>query len=291
MVTKGVADPVPMVRIDAFGVTPLREETPVFLCPIALEHAKDEETPVALAAIDRLAGCAALEEVPLLLDDLAGYAGEPRSPRGWHRAGHALVALATAAPDQARMRLEHLQDANNPLGSYLAKARAVLDRRAAVDDEQNTAVETPGELPPPFFTADGLQRLAAPRARVTIRDVGTFDLALLTMEAPATVMRFAQLASSGLMAGSLVVLHPNEVAAFRAANPGAEAAVRREEPGVWPHVRGAVGFSIDDGLFIDLVDNPRFDHEYTVFGQLLNGLDVLDQLLDGDIIERVEILP
>src|SRR5262249_52394399 len=47
------------------------------------------------------------------------------------------------------------------------------------------------------LSADELRRLAAPRARVTIRDVGTFELALFTVHAPATTLRFAHLAESG----------------------------------------------------------------------------------------------
>ena len=70
----------------------------------------------------------------------------------------------------------------------------------------------------------------------------------------------------------------------------------RDEVGLWPHVRGAVGISTrgrdtgDAQIFIDLVDNPRFDHEYTVFAQVLNGLDVVDRILEGDTIERIEII-
>ena len=44
-------------------------------------------------------------------------------------------------------------------------------------------------------------------------------------------------------------------------------------------------------LFIDIVDNPRFDHQYTVFAQTLNGLDVVDAMLEGDVIDKIEILP
>ena len=46
----------------------------------------------------------------------------------------------------------------------------------------------------------------------------------------------------------------------------------------------------DAQIFVDLVDNPRLDHEYTVFAQVLNGIEVVDQILEGDIIERIEIL-
>jgi cyclophilin family peptidyl-prolyl cis-trans isomerase len=39
-----------------------------------------------------------------------------------------------------------------------------------------------------------------------------------------------------------------------------------------------------------LVDNPRLDHEYTVFGHVLTGMDVVDAILEGDVIERIDII-
>jgi cyclophilin family peptidyl-prolyl cis-trans isomerase len=47
----------------------------------------------------------------------------------------------------------------------------------------------------------------------------------------------------------------------------------------------------DAQFFVDLVDNPRFDHQYTVFAQILNGADVVEQLLEGDVIESISIVP
>ena len=38
-------------------------------------------------------------------------------------------------------------------------------------------------------------------------------------------------------------------------------------------------------FFINVVDNPSFDFEYTVFGQVLNGMDVVDRIAEGDTIE------
>ena len=32
-------------------------------------------------------------------------------------------------------------------------------------------------------------------------------------------------------------------------------------------------------------------HDYTVFAQVLNGIEVVDQILEGDIIDRIEIVP
>ncbi len=39
------------------------------------------------------------------------------------------------------------------------------------------------------------------------------------------------------------------------------------------------------------VDNPRLDHDYTVFAQVLNGIEVIDRLLEGDVIDTIEIIP
>ena len=71
----------------------------------------------------------------------------------------------------------------------------------------------------------------------------------------------------------------------------------RDELGLWPHVRGAVGISTrgrdtgDAQIFVDTVDNPRLDHDYTVFAQVLNGIEVIDRILEGDVIETIEIIP
>jgi cyclophilin family peptidyl-prolyl cis-trans isomerase/HEAT repeat protein len=150
------------------------------------------------------------------------------------------------------------------------------------------------------LNADDLRRLAAARALVTMRGTGTFELVLFTWEAPASVLRFARLAEAGYYNG--LTFHrvvPNFV--IQGGSPGAneyigDATFMRDEVGQWPHVRGAVGISTrgrdtgDAQIFIDLVDNPRLNHEYTVFAQVLNGMDVIDQVLEGDVIEKIEIV-
>jgi cyclophilin family peptidyl-prolyl cis-trans isomerase len=145
-----------------------------------------------------------------------------------------------------------------------------------------------------------LPRLASARARLAIRGVGSFELMLLASEAPASVYRFVRLAESGYYNG--LTFHrvvPNFV--IQGGSPGAneyvgDASFMRDEVGEWPHVRGAVGISTrgrdtgDAQIFVDLVDNPRLDHEYTVFAHVLTGMDVVDAILEGDVIERVEIV-
>jgi cyclophilin family peptidyl-prolyl cis-trans isomerase len=69
----------------------------------------------------------------------------------------------------------------------------------------------------------------------------------------------------------------------------------RDEAGIVPHLRGAVGISTrgrdtgDGQIFIDLVDLPRLDHDYTVFARVTSGMDVADRILEGAKVLRVTV--
>ena len=124
--------------------------------------------------------------------------------------------------------------------------------------------------------------------------------ALVTQEAPATVVQFVRLVESGYYNGTTFHrIAPNFV--IQGGSPDANEYVghadhMRDEVGLWPHVRGAVGISTrgrdtgDAQIFIDLVDNPRLDHEYTVFGYVVAGMEVVDRILESDTIEKIEML-
>jgi len=70
----------------------------------------------------------------------------------------------------------------------------------------------------------------------------------------------------------------------------------REEVGPQArHIRGAVGMSTrghdmgDGQIFIDLVDLPRFDRDYTVFAYVIQGMEIVDHLLEGTKILGITI--
>ena len=391
VLARGLLDATPMVRLEALkGFSTRRDDG---ACDAFVVAAADVEAQVALVALDQLAVCAGHAAGVTLLESTASDLSSATSPRGWHRAAHAIAALAGAAPDRAAAALGQFAASTRwQLRVYAARAAATLGNRQLLQtlatDVHDNVVEAAIEglvkvggheedalyikalsrtgyqairaaalaldgtprtddavpaltaawtrlseenransfdtraavgatlarlgTPPPaakpaaqttdsvLSTAE-LRRLAAPRARVTIRDVGAFDVALFTSEAPLTVLRFASLAESGYYNG--LMFHrvvPNFV--VQGGSPAANEYVgtsefMRDEVGLWPHVRGAVGLSTrgrdtgDGQFFIDLVDNPRFDHEYTVFAQVLNGMDVIDRILVGDVIERIEIIP
>jgi cyclophilin family peptidyl-prolyl cis-trans isomerase len=67
----------------------------------------------------------------------------------------------------------------------------------------------------------------------------------------------------------------------------------RDELSSVSHLRGTVGMSTrahdtgDAQWFVNLRDNPRLDHDYTVFGEVVTGMDVVDGILEGDIISNM----
>jgi cyclophilin family peptidyl-prolyl cis-trans isomerase len=207
----------------------------------------------------------------------------------------AVPALRAAWQRLAAERRDNSHDARDAVAKTLAGLGA--DPRAT----PATRIEAERGAAASDINADDLHRLASPKARIVIRDVGTFELALFTAQAPAAVLRFARLAAAGYYNG--LTFHrvvPNFV--IQGGSPGAneyigDATFMRDEVGTWPHVRGAVGISTrgrdtgDAQIFVNLVDNPRLDHQYTVFAQVLNGIDVVDRILEGDVIDRIEIVP
>jgi cyclophilin family peptidyl-prolyl cis-trans isomerase/HEAT repeat protein len=163
-----------------------------------------------------------------------------------------------------------------------------------------TPAVAPRPLPVERLLLVDIERLRSARAVVTMAGRGVFELELLTDDAPATVARFVRLARAGYYNG--LTSHrvvPNFL--IQGGSPGAnefmgDGAYLRDELGLQPHVRGSVGISTrgrdtgDAQICPDLVDNPRLDHDYTVFARVVAGLDVLDRVLECDVIERIEIV-
>jgi cyclophilin family peptidyl-prolyl cis-trans isomerase len=60
-------------------------------------------------------------------------------------------------------------------------------------------------------------------------------------------------------------------------------------------VRGAVGISSrgadtgDAQIFINLVDLPRLDRDYTVFAYVISGMELVDEMLEGAKILSVAV--
>jgi cyclophilin family peptidyl-prolyl cis-trans isomerase/HEAT repeat protein len=137
------------------------------------------------------------------------------------------------------------------------------------------------------------------RARFVMSAGGAFDVTLFPGDTPATISRFAQLARRGYYNG--LTFHrvvPNFV--IQGGSPGAneyagDGPFMRDELALRSHTRGTVGLSTrgrdtgDAQFFVNLLDNTRLDHEFTVFGEVTTGMDAVDAVLEGDTIARIEL--
>jgi cyclophilin family peptidyl-prolyl cis-trans isomerase len=71
----------------------------------------------------------------------------------------------------------------------------------------------------------------------------------------------------------------------------------RDELGTIAHPRGSIGMSTrghdtgDAQWFINLRDNTRLLRDYTVFAEITEGMDVVDDILEGDTIATIRVLP
>jgi cyclophilin family peptidyl-prolyl cis-trans isomerase len=149
---------------------------------------------------------------------------------------------------------------------------------------------------PKQATLDEVQALPK-RAVLLMADGSKIELELLIDDAPMAVARFVKLAQAGYYNG--LTFHrivPNFV--IQGGSPDAneysgDDRFMRDELGRVPHLRGSVGISTrgrdtgDAQIFIDLLDLPRLDHDYTVFATVTSGLDVVDHILEGAVIIKI----
>jgi cyclophilin family peptidyl-prolyl cis-trans isomerase/HEAT repeat protein len=201
------------------------------------------------------------------------------------------------------MRLEEL--AGRQQGDYLASYLRDFDPTIAAAAARILTAWTgrawsamPQPLAPqPLPPYGELRELAETRAVVEMQGGASFELKLLPFEAPTNAARFARLARVGYFDG--LTFHrvvPGFV--IQGGSPGAneyagDGPYTRDELILQSHLRGTVGLSTrgrdtgDGQIYVNLVDNPRLDHSYTIFAEVVSGMDVVDGILEGAVIERV----
>jgi cyclophilin family peptidyl-prolyl cis-trans isomerase len=129
---------------------------------------------------------------------------------------------------------------------------------------------------------------------------GTIELELAVLDAPQTAQNFMRLARKGFFNG--LQFHrvvPNFVVQDgdpRGDGEGGPGYTIRDELNERPYVRGTVGMAKEvwsdtagSQFFVVHSPHPHLDARYTVFGHVVNGMDVVDRIQQGDVIERVRI--
>jgi len=154
--------------------------------------------------------------------------------------------------------------------------------------------------PAPFPTTGTFVGLSGATATMRLRGIGNVLLALRFDDAPMAVHTFATLAEAGKFNG--LTFHrivPNFV--IQGGSPGADEydpitdSFMRDEVGLARNARGSFGISTrgrdtgDGQIYVNLVNNFRLDHDYTVFANVTRGLNLIDRVQEGDVIESIVI--
>jgi len=207
-----------------------------------------------------------------------------------------LVALAAVDPAAAAPVLQ---------SALSDKEWALRVRAATLLRESDAASTAVAARPAPAPVEPALDQTAAmiapavsPQAYVqTTRGEVRIELAVL--DAPRTVANFVALAGRGFFDG--VAWHrivPDFVAQGgdpRGDGEGGPGYTLRDELNQRPFIRGTVGMALDwrdtggSQFFITHSPQPHLDARYTVFGQVVAGMDVVDRLEPGDRIVSVRV--
>lgn len=129
---------------------------------------------------------------------------------------------------------------------------------------------------------------------------GTIQLELAVLDAPLTVHNFIALARRGFFNGAGIhrvvpdfVIQDGDPRGDGEGGPGYTI---RDELNERPYLRGTVGMALDSWpdtggsqFFITQSPQPHLDAKYTVFGRVISGMDVVDQIQQGDVIRAVRV--
>ncbi|MGE3704221.1 MAG: HEAT repeat domain-containing protein [Vicinamibacterales bacterium] len=130
-------------------------------------------------------------------------------------------------------------------------------------------------------------------------DRGSIQCELAVLDAPLTVESFVALARRGFYDGlSFHRVVPNYVVQAgdpRGDSEGGPGFTIRDELNQRPYLRGTLGMALDwadtggSQFFITHLPQPLLDAKYTVFGRVLSGMELVDQIQPGEVIRRIRI--
>ena len=227
---------------------------------------------------------------PMLLETLARIsARKERTSRDPRRL--LLERLRELDEVTVAAKLEYLLEDFDPAIASLA-AEIITEKTG-----KKTGAKTTRFASDPLPSADFLLGLQGARATIQMKEAGSFVVELLPEAAPLTTAQFVKLAESGYYRG--LTFHrivPNFV--IQGGSPGANEYVGtpgyiRDEVSNLSHERGTLGISTrgrdtgDSQIFVNLVDNFRLDHNYTVFARVVEGMENVDAIQEGDVIEEI----
>jgi len=263
---------------------------------VLLEHLKADDPVVratAAAAIGELkpaAGGAALADAYRAAQSDANY-----TARAAVLAAIAQYGPAVAAP----VLTSALADKDWAVRVRAAMLLKQIDPASAADVDAQIR-PAPTTLPIDAYAAPDLISPRVSTQAYIDTDRGTIQLELAVLDAPLTAQNFIALARKGYFNGlSIHRVVPNFVVQDgdpRGDGEGAPGYTIRDELNERPYLRGTIGMALDpwrdtggSQFFIALSPQPHLDAKYTVFGRVVGGMDVVDQIQPWDVIRRVRV--
>jgi cyclophilin family peptidyl-prolyl cis-trans isomerase/HEAT repeat protein len=260
---------------------------------VLLERLQDDDPVVRMAAAANLGELMPAGAERALVD---AYRFGERDTTYVARAA-ALAALTRYGPAAATETLTAaLADADWALRVRAAELLASLTGSAASAEEIRPA---PSRRAAQFYDAPELTApTVSPHAFIDT-DKGTIEIEMAVLDAPLTTDNFMRLARQGFFDG--LTFHrvvPNFVVQGgdpRADGEGGPGFTIRDEINQRPYLRGLVGMALDwrdtggSQFFITQSPQPHLDGRYTVFGHVVSGIEVVDRLEVGDLIQHVRV--
>src|SRR5882672_5924927 len=175
-----------------------------------------------------------------------------------------------------------------------------LDPNGIGGDIDASIRPAPTTFPPEVYQAP---RLVSPPVSTQVyldTDRGSIQIELAVIDAPLTVENFITLARRGYFNGLGVhrvvpdfVIQDGDPRSDGEGGPGYTI---RDEFNERPYLRGTVGMALDpwpdtggSQWFITHSPQPHLDARYTVFGRIIAGMDIVDQMQQWDVIRAVRI--
>ena len=144
--------------------------------------------------------------------------------------------------------------------------------------------------------AEGLSKVAA----VVVTDKGAFKFKFYPEKAPKTTRRIAELIQQGFYNGLTFhrvvpgfVIQGGDPTGTGAGGSGQNLQAEFNDI---PHVKGTVAMaraqdpdSADSQFYVSLGRHPHLDRNYTVFGYVVEGIDVVESIEKGDHMTKVTL--
>ena len=208
----------------------------------------------------------------------------------WRLADTVLARHVETPPDSVRRRLAAIRRPVDPLER---NAAARIGRFSSWRDSAGPA------QPLAWYEDRSRESAASAPTLWILTERGSMELRLCATDAPLTVYNIVSLAQHGYFDGQRFHrVVPNFVVQGgdpRGDGNGGPGFAIRDELNRRRYGRGTLGMALSgpntggSQFFVTHSPQPHLDGGYTVFGQLVDGGDVLDRIIQGDRIVRVTV--